>query len=633
MRPLFLDFETYYDDAYTLKKITPIEYVLDPRFEALGCGFIDQQGNREWVDGPWLPQKFATVDWQNTFAVSHNSLFDMLILAARYGVFPRMYGCTLSMVRNWLSASLSSFSLKSVCEHYGMPAKWDTATRMKGVSYAALVAMPALHQETAAYGVDDAAKCREIFMRMMMSGFPPRELKVIDLLIRMVTKPQLEFDRDLLALHLAEVKAHKQALLEAAQLTDGSLQANIEAKASLMSDERLAGLLSQAGVIPPKKISKKTGEEVYAFAKTDREFTALLDSPNQQVQTLVAARLGHKTTLEESRTERLLAISNFTLAAPVPLKYSGAHTHRFSGDWKINLQNLGRKSTLRKAIKAPKGKKVVAVDASQIEARFNATLSQQWDLVEQFRAGEDVYANFAEVIYQYAISKSTHPTERFVGKTGILSLGYGSSAIVFQQMVRVQGNVYLRLEEASQIVALYRQRYRQIVLNWDHAEKVVLPMLAGLEPVIGAVMPDLNTAGWRAWGPVGIDSFSLLLPSANRLRYRDLHQEIEGNRRVWKFMRGTHTHYVYGAKIVENVIQALAFIHIIEVALRVYDMTQGLLWPAHQVHDELLYVVDDHLAEMVRDLVVREMAKAPDWMPLAPLAAEGNIGQSYGETK
>lgn len=613
--------------------MTPIEYVLDPRFEALGCGFVTEEGRFDWADGPDLPRRFASIDWDNTFAVSHNSLFDMLILAARFGIFPRMYGCTLSMARNWLAAHLSSFALKSVAEHYGMPAKWSTVAKTKGMSFAMIRAIPELHRETAAYGIDDALKCREIFLRMMRAGFPPRELKVIDLIIRMVTRPQLVLDRELLALHLAEVKASKQALLEAAMLTDGTAQSNADAKASLMSDERLAGLLLQAGTIPPKKISKTTGEEVYAFAKTDREFTVLVDSPNQQVATLVAARLGHKTTLEESRTERLLAISNFTLAAPVPLNYSGAHTHRFSGAWKINLQNLGRKSTLRKAIKAPEGKKVVSVDASQIEARLNATLSQQWDLVAQFRAGEDVYANFAETIYQYAISKSTHPTERFVGKTGILSLGYGSSALVFQQMVRVQGGVYLTVIECSQIVALYRQKYRQIVLNWEYADKVVLPMLCGIEPTIGEMMPGINAAGWRAWGPVGIDSYSLLLPSANRLRYRDLHQEIEGNRRVWKFMRGTHPHYVYGAKLVENVIQALAFIHIIEVALRVYDMTHGLLWPAHQVHDELLYVVDDHLAEMVRDLVVREMSKAPDWMPLAPLAAEGKIGQSYGDTK
>ena len=119
---------------------------------------------------------------------------------------------------------------------------------------------------------------------------------------------------------------------------------------------------------------------------------------------------------------------------PVPFKYSGAHTHRFSGDWSINLQNLPRDSELRKALRAPKGKVVVAVDTSQIEARINAMLSGQKDLVDAFREGRDVYCEFATVIYGRQITKADK-VERFVGKTAVLSLGYGSGAAAFPEHV------------------------------------------------------------------------------------------------------------------------------------------------------------------------------------------------------
>ena len=623
MEYLFLDLETFYDDVYSLRKMTPLEYALDPRFEALGCGFAAIDGRSWWVEGPNLPAFFETVDWPNTFAISHNASFDMVVLSFRYGKVAGMYGDTLAMARNQLAHKLRSQSLEKVCEYYGMPAKMiATLNRMKGVNFHALSWNPALHQDLRFYGQDDALKCREIFARLIEGGFPADELDVIDLVVRMAAIPQLELDGIVLAEHLAEVQAQKAALLDAAQVTGGV--------GSLMSDEQFAQKLIFAGVKEmPRKVSKVTGKEQWAFAKTDKAFTALLEHPKPIVQALVAARLGHKSTLEESRTSRLLSISQYSPMAPVPLKYSGAHTHRFSGDWKINLQNLPNGSRLRRAFKAPKGKAVVSVDASQIEARLNAVLSGQDDLVEDFRNGVDVYSKFAEQdVYHYPVSKA-NKIERFVGKTGILSLGYGSSAPVFQNMVRVKSDpahpVILTDRESAEIVAAYRSRFKYIVQNWAFANNVALPHMRAAAPLL--------------WGPVIAKGNQILLPSGNRLYYMDLHQEVDPDTEFrrssvrWVFKRADQPIHVYGAKLVENVIQALAFVHIMEVAKRVHEITERLLFPAHQVHDELVYVVDEHLAEDVAELVRLEMSKPPEWMPNAPLAAEAHIGSSYGDLK
>jgi len=607
---LFLDFETYYSDDYTLKKLTPIEYIMDPRFEALGCAFVTDDDVRSWVDGPDLPALFEKIDWSRIYAVSHNALFDMLILAYRYNVRPALYGCTLSMARNWLSHELTYLSLASLAKHYGMTDKMETVQKTKGVNFRLMKSMPWLHREVALYAVDDAAKCAYLFDRMIFDGFPPNELEIVDWVVRMAANPQFELDQGLLAEHLAWIKAQKEQLLRACGLTEPS---------ALMSDNMLAVQLDALGVAVPMKVSATTGKEAFAFAKTDRDFKDLLEHPEPRVQALVAARLGHKSTLEETRTARLMSISRCAPSLPVPLRYSGAHTHRFSGDWKINLQNLPRGGELRRTLKAPKGKLVVSVDASQIEARINATLSEQWDLVEAFRQGRDVYAEFAEKIYGYPVDKRTHKIERFVGKTGILSLGYGSSDVVFQNMVRVQGDVKLTVSEAASIVFLYRQNFKQIVANWRHANDLLLPMIA--------------QGGEVAWGPLLTEKYAMTLPNGNMLRYRDLRQELVDDRWQWRFMRANMPKRIYGAKLVENAVQALAFIHIAEVAMRVARITEGQLYPAHQVHDELLYVVDEKLAPLVRDVVVQEMAKSPEWMPKAPLAAEGNFGHTYYHAK
>ena len=429
MHALFGDFETYYDDVYSLRKMTPIEYILSPQFEALGCAFIDEGGATVWVDGPDLPDHFRDIDWSNTTFISHNALFDALILSFHYGIKPAKYGCTLSMARNWIAHQVRSVSLASCAERYGLPAKMDTLARTKGVNFHQLSRDPALHMEVKKYGIDDVGKCKFLYDTFMADGFPETELDVIDWVIRMAAQPQLEIDRTVVAEHLNEVLQHKQLLLA---------NAGMDNRDNLMRDDALAGLLNILGVDPaPRKISKTTGKEQWAFAKTDKEFTALLEHPSPDVQALVAARLGHKSTLEQTRAERFLTISNITRAFPVPLKYSGAHTHRFSGDWQLNLQNLANGSKLRNALRAPKGYAVVSVDASQIEARLNATLSGEKWLVDAFASGQDIYCQFGGAIYNRPITKK-NKDERLVGKIAMLSLGYGSSADVFQGMCRSQ---------------------------------------------------------------------------------------------------------------------------------------------------------------------------------------------------
>ena len=606
MRNIWLDFETYYDNDYSLKKMTPVEYILDPRFEAIGCSFMFEGEEAVWIDGPALPHFLAGEDWSDTRLISHNAMFDMLILALRYGVYAGAYGCTLSMARNWIRHQIGRCDLKSCAKRYGME-KGDAIHNMKGVSYHALNGSQ--YDEFIAYCVNDTRICHFLWTTFLEEGFPESELDIIDWTIRMVVQPALEIDLIRVAEHLAAVKAEKQRLLDAAGLDDRS---------SLMSDELLAGVLIELGVDPPPmKVSPTTNEMIWAFAKTDQEFTELENHEDPKVQAVVAARLGHRSTIEESRAERFMAISHVTEAMPIPLRYSGAHTHRFSGDWSLNMQNLPNGSRLREAIRAPKGCVVVSVDASQIEARLNATLSGEAWLVEAFKEGRDVYCEFATQIYDRPITKADK-NERFVGKTGILSLGYGSSSPVFQRMVRNKGGVILTDGEAADIVKLYRNMNPMIVDHWSEAKEVILMIEEGVPAI---------------WGSLQIEREALVLPNGNKLRYHQLRKELLNDKKQWVYNQGSQMKRLYGAKVVENECQSLAFLHIAETAMRVKKLTDGELLPCHQIHDELLYCIPETMGEKVRKLVVQEMSRSPAWLPDAPLSAEGHIGETYGGTK
>jgi hypothetical protein len=247
-------------------------------------------------------------------------------------------------------------------------------------------------------------------------GFPASELLVIDQTLRMYTEPVIELDVPLLEDHLKEVRARKQALLDKLVVYgDGTLPMS----RALMSNDAFAQMLGNLGVDPPRKISRTTGKETWALAKTDKGMTDLLEHPDERVQNVVAARLGVKSTIEETRTEALIGVAGRG-RLPIMLNYYGAHTGRFSGGDKLNLQNLPSRgnTTIRRALKAPPDHKIIACDSSQIEARMVAYIAGQEDLLQAFREKRDVYSEFASKVYGRDITKKDK-IERFVGKTCI----------------------------------------------------------------------------------------------------------------------------------------------------------------------------------------------------------------------
>jgi DNA polymerase I-like protein with 3'-5' exonuclease and polymerase domains len=412
---LTLDFETHYSQAYSLSKMTTEEYVRDPRFEAIGISVQVNDEPPEWCSGGKLTigAFLRQYDWDNCVAVAHNAMFDMAILSWRFGIRPKRIADTLSMARALLGTEVGG-SLKVLVEHFGLGAKGDEVIHALGKRR-----IDFSPDELARYGdycCNDTALTYKLFQRMC-KGFPVDELRLIDLTIRMFTEPTLLIDSSLLTEHLRDVRDKKADLLNRA-LFD---------KDRLMSNDKLAELLREMGVEPPMKVSPRTGKDAFAFSKTDEEFKALLEHEDPLVQAVVAARLGVKSTLEETRTERFLQIAERG-TLPVQLRYYAAHTGRWGGDGKLNLQNLPRGGKLKKSILAPDGYVIIDSDSSQIEARTLAWLAEQDDLVAAFDAGEDVYRIMASAIYGKDpddISKD----ERFVGKTTILGC-FGPDTLV-----------------------------------------------------------------------------------------------------------------------------------------------------------------------------------------------------------
>ena len=605
MNVITIDFETYYSQQFSLSKVTTEEYIRSSRFETIGIAVKVNDEETQWFSGTKLKIKkwLSQFPWDDAITVAHNAMFDMAILSWVFDIHPVRIADTLSMLRA-IDGPDAGNSLAKAVERYGLGRKGDEVINALGKRR--LDFTPDELERYGEYCINDVELTHKLFHVLLETGFPMIELKLIDLTINMFTEPVLTLDKQVLTNHLSIVRNAKDDLLSKAMI----------GKDQLMSNGQLAELLRGIGVEPPTKISAKTGKEAFAFAKSDEAFKELLEHENPVVQAIVAARLGVKSTLEESRTERFIQIAERG-ALPVPLRYYAAHTGRWGGDDKVNLQNLPRKSELKKSMLAPEGYMFIDCDSSQIEARTLAWLAGQHDLVAAFDAGEDVYKIMASSIYGVPIDEVTDP-QRFVGKTTILGAGYGMGAAKFQAQLKTFG-VTMELDECKYIINVYRQTYPMIPKLWREAGDAL------------DAMANNQTATFGRTGVVTVEGYNgIRLPNTLRLKYPNLRYVMhEGKSEMvydQKKGRVVLPTRIYGGKCVENVCQALARIVIGEQMLMIARRHRVVM----TVHDAVGVITPATLLEETRQFVEQCMRMRPKWAAGLPLNCESKIGASYG---
>ena len=327
-----IDFETYYAKDYSLSKLTTEQYVRDPRFEVIGVAV--KRDNQPTVFHPADPR-----DWKgsikkaldqynlnNEVVLAHNAVFDMAILNWHFDIRPKFILDTLSMARPVTMLTVGG-SLKALAEMFNIGRKGTEVHNMIGVHCCDMT--PAMMHAYGEYCKLDVDLTYQLYFKLKQYS-SPMELRIIDIMMRMFTEPMLELDTELLQSHLEDVRAKQAQLLR---------DVGMDSRDVLMSNQKFAEALRALGVEPPTKISPTTGKESFAFAKKDVEFMELLEHPDERVQTLVAARLGLKSTIEETRTEQFLGIASRG-ELPVMLTYYGGHTGRacLTGDTLITVK-------------------------------------------------------------------------------------------------------------------------------------------------------------------------------------------------------------------------------------------------------------------------------------------------------
>jgi DNA polymerase len=626
MNLITIDFETYYDQKYSLTKISTEEYVRHDRYETIGFAYKINDERCVWVTGTneHIQKVLDTLPWDDSLVLAHNTMFDGAILSWRYGVKPKGWLDTMSMGRA-LHGVDQSVSLASMAVRYAVGEKGTEVMNAVGVGREFF--SPDALAKYGAYCRNDVELTYNIFQHMMLSGFPKGELKLIDLTLSMFIHPVLKLDTEALKAHLADTvaqkKAHLVSALQAVGKQDlavkhilGDEETQAEVRKTLMSNVQFAAMLKGLDVEAPIKISPTTGKPTLALAKNDEAFKELLEHEDPRVQALCAARIGTKSTLEETRTQRFMDISKRG-AFPVPLRYYAAHTGRWGGTDSVNLQNLPSRGAnagkLKKAILAPEGYVFIDADSSSIEARTLAWESGQDDLVKAFANGEDVYKIMAAAIYGTTVDKVTDGG-RFVGKTTILGAGYGMGAAKFKAQLKTFG-LDIDEGESKRVIETYRNTYPMIPLLWREAQEAIKCMMRGMTMKLGK--DNLLT----------VNEKGILLPNGLHIYYNGLAEVIENDKRQFTYQTRNGPNKIYGGKVVENFTQAIARCIIGDQMLKIAKRYKVVL----TVHDAIGIVARQEEADEARAYVESCMRWVPSWAEGLPVNCESGMGLSYGD--
>ena len=620
MKTVTLDFETYYAKGLGFKTQTTEEYVRDRRFEVIGVGVkIDEQPTT-WFSGTKdeIKEHLTKIDWDDAALLCHNTLFDGCILAWHFGINPALLLDTLCMARAIHGVDAGG-SLKALAIRYEIGEKGDEVIHAEGKKR-----LDFSEEELKRYGEyckNDVDLTLKLF-KILASAFPSNEIKLIDMTLRMFTHPLFHVDDALLQDRLIDLQEEKMALLQTL-MEKLKCKDEEEVRKKLASNKQFAVVLEGLGVKPPMKVSPRTGKDTYALAKNDEGFLALTEHEDEFVQHLCAVRLGTMSTLEESRIQRFIDIGKRNKGRlPIPLKYYGAHTGRWAGSDKVNFQNLPsrdkKKKTLKNAVIPPDDYVVINCDSSQIEARVLAWLAGQEDVVKQFANGEDVYSAFATKIYERPISKD-NPVERFVGKTCILGLGYGTGALKLQHTLKTSppGAVVSEIE-AKSYVDTYRDTNDKVIQLWRDGDKVIADL---------AYWGDTKPYTYGKHKCLKVTKEGITLPNGLMIRYAEIKRDTEESKTRYTYKSRKGPVSIWGGSLVENVVQALARIVVGEQMLKIQERYRVAL----TVHDAAVILVPESQKDEALEYIVECMSVPPDWAKGLPVACEAKFGHSYGE--
>ena len=340
----------------------------------------------------------------------------------------------------------------------------------------------------------------------------------------------------------------------------------------------------QLGVILFETLGLPHGKKTKTGYSTDESVLEGLRHEHEVVSSLLQYREYHK--LYSTYIEPLIALAKLDKHSRVYTSFvqTGTATGRLSSK-NPNLQNIPVKTALgmriREAFVAPEGKKLIGIDYSQMELRLLAHFTEDKVLVDAFNNNLDIHTQTAISLF----GEEDAASKRNVAKTVNFGLLYGMGA------KKLSDTLGISSKEAKEIIEKYF---------------VTFPSVKGY--------------------------FSAIVEQAKEMGYVET---LLGRRRYFDFANATPMlKAAYEREAVNAVFQGSAS-DLIKLSMNAIDKRireEGLRAKMLlQIHDELIFEVDEDVADILAVEFVEMMEKI---MQLKiPLKTSMHVGNHWGELK
>jgi DNA polymerase I-like protein with 3'-5' exonuclease and polymerase domains len=607
-----VDFETFYQKSrYSTQIQGPRGYVDHPEFDAYMVSIATSDGG-EFVGHP---SEFDFHDLDGYAWLSHNRGFDFLVyqklLATGKTTGPKdpEWHCTADLAA-YLGYPRALAQVLAML--YGVSLDKGVRDRMSGQKWESM--SPQEQEDVRNYAMEDVRYLNR-FWQDYGPIWPEHERRISDLTLRM-KNAGLPIDDAKLD---QSIKTLRQKLFDLEEAIPWFDRSNPKEKAKTpLSPKAMAEECLKIGLPVPSSRAKASAAaqawlEEYGDQAPFVRAMGEWNSVNSLLQKLTTLRERIIFPEEDDFAYQHLPAelrNGQTAWCPYGLKYFGAHTGRDSGGEGLNVLNMHRGSVagidFRSHIVAPAGFKFVSADYSQIEPRVLAWLAEDDAFLDAVRSGIDPYVAFG--IHTLGHLGDWNKQDRQVWKMMVLSLGYQAGGEKFQGAAKSMGGLELTLEEAKDLVRLYRRKNKKVA---DRTKGFWALMENELRR-------QSKTAG-------GSGTATVTLPSERTITYRNVvgRSNLTADLATEAGYRKSH---IYGGLATENVVQACSRDIFFDGYLGIAAAGLSVVL---RIYDEFLILVREEEAENARHITEQIMGTPPEWAADLPVAAEAEIIDIY----
>lgn len=597
-----VDYESFYSDEYSLRKLSTFSYCNDPRFDAYLVAVYTP--SFEWVGNP---RDFNWELLRGKTLLAHNALFETCVTdrLQRDGVIPK------GLPRfNWTdTADLAAYLLckraldVAVRELLGRTVDKSMRSNMKGLRFNELSTED--RERMLAYAANDAKECYALWLKYGHQW--PESEQRISRMSREAGIRGMRLNTDALDKALSDIRV---------QL--------FEAERSIPWDFRDSGYKTPFAPSMLRAECMRAGIPYPAStAKNSEDFDKWMEEYGNK--TAWAPLLGTWRSMNalQSKLETLAETRTTDGRYPFALKYFGGHTGRWSGDEGFNMQNMYKEAIfgidLRSLFLPDEGCQLLVADYSAIEPRLLWWQVGDQRMLNLLRAGFDAYHAHAASTMGWpsdkplkALYEAKDPDAVAIyplAKARVLGLGYGCGYKKFHKLAN-QWGIPLTLAQAETAVYDYRD---------------------GNPLITGFWRARTEAAGMAARGKHS--EYSVRMASGRAMKYFQPRfvpvKQDDGQIKEELLARdwlGDDYRRLYGGKITENLIQALARDVLADGWIRLDKA--GLADRLHfTAHDE--FVISTDGGEEARAEASRILSTPPEWAPDLPLKCVPKLFEAY----